>query len=162
MTKALSAGMILAKNRLDPQTPWLELYQLEVSVSSAHTEYLTNHPRRVVYQGNEYVPYPIRHEEIREEAHGRLQKVTVVVANVFREAQAFLEEHDGLRGRTVRLILVNLGDLTLGDIRQTYKIETANADEKFVTLILGKTLSLESRFPGRLINRDLFPALPQV
>ena len=162
MPKSLGAGLILQKNRLDPQMPWLELYQLEVSVSPPHTEYLTNHPRRVVYEAKEYIPYPIRHEEIREEAHGRLQKITVVVANVLREAQGFLEEHKGLRGKTIRLILVNLGDLTLGEIRQTYKVESANADERFVTLVLGKTLSLASRFPGRLITRDLFPALPQI
>lgn len=163
MPKVLTAAMILAKNQLEqPAVRWLELWQIEISPGTL-TRYLTNHTTAVVYQGFTYEQFPIRHEGIKEEAHGKIQRITVHVANVSRELQHYLEIHDGLRGRYVTLILVNQGDLTMGDLRQTFIIEGVTADDLVVSFILGKPIPvLDVRLPGRLITRDLFPSLPQV
>lgn len=159
MPRALSAGLILKKNALDPQSAWLELYQ--IVASDTQTLYLANHPTNVVYEGHEYLAYPIRHDQLREEATGGLQKFTVHVPNVLRDVQAFLEYNDGLRGKRVTLILVNLDDLTLGDLRSTFIVEATSVTEQVASFVLGKPIPVnEIRLPLRLINRDLFPALP--
>jgi len=80
---------------------------------------------------------------------------------VLRDVQAFLEYNDGLRGKRVTLILVNLDDLTLGDLRSTFIVEATSVTEQVASFVLGKPIPVnEIRLPLRLINRDLFPALP--
>ncbi|MGQ0568346.1 MAG: hypothetical protein ACT4P5_02260 [Armatimonadota bacterium] len=163
MPKTLSAGLVLEKNRLDPQSSWVELYQVETSTNPLNIIYLTNHPIRVVYQNAEYQPYPIRHEAIQERLEGGMQKIAVHIPNVLREVQAYLEYNDGLRGRKVTLIVVNKDKPTLGDLRQTFIIEASSADERIATFVLGKPIPVnEIRLPGRVITRDLFPSLAGV
>jgi len=161
--KSLNAGLILEKNRLDPQTSWVELYQIEISTVPLNVEYLTNHPTRVVYQNAEYMPYPIRHEAIEERIEGGLQKIAVHVPNVLREVQAYMEFNDGLRGRRVTIILFNKDKPTLGDLRQNFVIEASSSDERIATFVLGKPIPVsEVRLPLRIVSRDLFPALAGV
>lgn len=159
MTKALTTAQVLEKNKLDPQSPWLELWEVEVSATA--TLYLANHPDRVVYGSHEYQPYPVSHEPIEEDAQGRLNRLVVHVPNVLREVQAFLEFNDGLRGRRVTLIIVNLDRPELGDIiRSSYLVESAQATALVATLVLGKPIPIaEIRLPLETITRELFPGL---
>jgi phage-related protein len=114
-----------------------------------------------VYESNTYVPYPVAFEEIKEDQSGKLQRVQVHVSNVIRELQAFLEANDGLRGVKIVLIIVNKDDLTLGDIRSTFVVESTVANDEVVTFTLGKPISVfQVRTPMRIISRDLFPSLP--
>jgi phage-related protein len=164
MPKLMSPGMIAAKHVLDPQGPWVTLYKLNLNPpgESNPTLYrrIVNHPRAIVYGGEEYLPFPVRHEGIREEAQGRLQRITVQVANVSREIQDLLEAHDGLRGKHVTLIAINLDQPDLGDVRQTFIIDSVTAGDQVVSITLGKPIPImDVKLPKRLIFRDLFPAV---
>jgi phage-related protein len=159
--RELSAEFILEKNRLEQgANRWLQLWQVQISEGA--TLYLTNQPRPVVYETATYVQYPIRHDVIREEATGRLQRIVVHVANVTREVQYYLEHFDGLRGRRVALILILLDpdDDPVGELRQRYTIDSVTANEQVASFTLGKTVPwTEIRLPLRMITRDLFPAV---
>lgn len=163
MPKDLPSAFLLKKNQLEQFTPSIQLW--EVEVSDTLTLYLANHPVAVRYQGHDYLPFPITHDEIKEEAQGRLQRLSVRVSNVTREVQYYLEHNDGLRGRSVTLILVYYdpadpeGSLALGEIRQVYTIDAVQANDQVAVFVLGKGLPLLDLRP-RVIDRDLFPALP--
>lgn len=158
MTKALTVAQILAKNRMDPQTAWCELW--EVEASATQTLYLANHPDRIVYQAHEYQSYPIGHDPIEEDAQGRLNRLIVHVPNVLREVEALMEFNDGLRGRRVRLILVNLDAPEIGDQRSSFLIQSSQATAEVASFVLGKAIPVaETRLPLRTITRPLFPGL---
>lgn len=163
MPKQLPSAFLIQKNKLEQFSPSIELWQVEVS--DTLTLYLANHPVAVRYEGRDHIPFPITHDEIKEEAQGRLQRLSVRVANVTREVQYYLEHNDGMRGRSVTLILVfydaddPAGSLALGEVRQVYTIDAVQANDQVAVFVLGKGLPLLDLRP-RVIDRDLFPALP--
>lgn len=163
MPKTLGAAFVLAKNRLDqPTDRWIELWQIEL-VAGGTTLYLTNYTRPVRYGVNDYIQYPIRHEGIKEDAQGGIQRLTVRVSNVTREPEYYMQHHDGLRGKKVTLVLLNEAAPTLGDIQNVFLIESASADDQEAVFVLGKAIAvLDARAPRRIIGRDLAPALPHV
>lgn len=159
MPEPLSANLIREKNKLEQTSPWLTLWDVQVSLSLVI--HLTNHAQVVIYNGLEYIPFPIRHEEIREEAHGRLQRIVVHVANVTGEVQYYLETNDGMRGRSVTMTIISKDNPTYGGVTQTFLIDSVTANEQVASFVLGKPIPiLDVRLPGRLIARDLFPSLP--
>lgn len=159
MPKSIPAALVLKKNTLDPQGPWLVLYDLEVTVGGTHIR-VTNHADPVIFQGNQYEPYPVRHEAVIEESQGRLQKVVVHVANAVRELQYYLENNDGLRGKKVAMHLINADDPSLGAMTQDLVIEAATSNDMVVSFVLGKPVPVfEVKFPGRLITRDTVPGM---
>lgn len=168
MPKSLLSSIISQKNALEQQHVWLELY--DVLITPTLRLSLTNHTAAVIYQGREYLPYPIRRETIRDETTGRLQQVQVHISNAERAVQWYLEQYDGLRGRPVRVTWVllqvddagNATDITAA-FSQTYTIDSVTANESAATFTVGKVLPMAAmRLPGRLITRDLFPCLPLV
>ena len=109
---ALTPAAILAKNRIDQASPWLELYTLGLDGAEADKR-IVNHPVAVNYEGFSYAPRPGSHEFIEQSADGRINQLVLHVANVDREVQRLLELYGGLRGKKVTMRLVYVGGVAL-------------------------------------------------
>ena len=162
MPKQLTPDFILAKNRLEPQTPWVELYEV-LAVGGSVPLRFANHPARIVWHGAEYEPIAMTHETLSEETHSGLKQFTIHVANALRMASGVMNANDGLRGAKVTMILANINLLGLGDLRSSYYVESATVSDETASFSLGKPVPVFDLYlPGQLIERDLFPAIPPV
>lgn len=163
MPRTLTTDLVLEKNRLDPSSPWLELYEVLMVGSAGPPLRYANHPVRVIYQGQEYEPIAVTHETISETTHTGLRQFTVHVANALLAASGLMNANDGLRGAKVTLILVNTAILALGDLRSSYYVEAATVDDRAASLTLGRPVPVFDLWgPGQLIERDVFQAIPPV
>jgi len=153
-----TSAFVLAKNTLDEASPWIELYEIELTSGAAL--YLTNHPVDVIYDGITWQPWPIRRELLESNIQGQLPQLVVHVANVTRDVEAYLEAYDGLRGKRVWLRLVNLNDLAAGEMGSVWYVDSVSANAEVASFVLVKNLAVASKVPKRVVTRELFPALP--
>jgi phage-related protein len=150
---------ILEKNRLDNQTPWAFLFEVDIGAADLPVLRFTNHPTAVVFRKQTYRPYPCAVDEIKEEGGGKQGGVTVWISNVLRETQYLLENNE-VRGQRVLMHLVNLSRPEMGSIDWEFVVESWTANAQVAGFVLGKAFDvLSRRFPGRIVTRDLFKAL---
>jgi phage-related protein len=110
--KTLSADLIIAKNQLYSDEPWIMLFELELD----DNEYLrlAAYPDRIIWDDKDWTPFPCVVEGITEESSGRRDTVQVHVANVDRMISAYVENND-LLGKTVTLYIVYREHLEVTD-----------------------------------------------
>lgn len=157
MPRTIPSAATLAKNALDAGKPLYELWKVQVGASSYL--YLVNHPQSIVYGGNTYQPYPIQRHEEEQPGTGKLAQLVVLVSNVTREVQSYIEaDVNGLRGKKVERRIVD--DTLAWEILDSYIIDSCEADEKVASFVLAKPVpAFELKFPMLVVNRDDFPGV---
>lgn len=160
MPKTLTALMKQAKNKLEGGV-WIELYRIDVGGGIFLT--IANHTRPITYQSVTYDPFVVEHEVIQQDQEGKIPQLVASVENVTRTVQGYLEAQDGLRGKSVTIKLVHLDATGVpdGDITQAFVIDSVVASAQVATFVLSKPVpAFGVKLPGRIVSRELFPALP--
>ena len=156
MTPSPIPGSAFAeKNKLATGARFIWLYEIEVPTATATRYRLTSNPDSVTFRGNTYSPFPIAHSEVKQDSEGNLPTITMTVSNVSREVIATLENHAGLIGQPVRIMLVHELSLLTNDavIEQDFKITGSTANDQSVTAQLGDISLYESTVPGHRMMR---------
>lgn len=163
--KTVSIQGLIEKNKLNQDTPWLFLFDLQVDATT--TLHFVNYPESVVWNGVTYTPYYLRMDSLKEESNGALPTITVTVSNVIREMEALMQSSDpenglmsGLRGRKVAIHVVHKDDPTAGELVQDFIITASSSDATTATFTLEKSLpAMDAMLPGRTFNSVEFPGI---
>ena len=144
----LSAALLFEANRLDSGNPWLLLYDI-ILPSNRGTIYLVRNNENVIFNGNEYIAFPLELDMVNETNKGDIQSLVLKVSNVTRIVQSYLEELEGLIGGQVIVRIVNYANLSedYSELERTYDVTNSSADSQYVTLTLGAPNPLGKRFP---------------
>ena len=117
--------------------------------------YLAEYDADVVFGGQTYTKFPIRHEFIDENSQGQAGGIRLSVSNVNRVLQAYIEAYD-LRGKQVDIIQVwadKLDDAS-AKMQDTFYIDGYSADENTVTFNLSTKMDvIDLQLPGRRYMR---------
>lgn len=158
MPRTLSIDQLITKNALEQDLPWLFLFDLYLEDGTSL--HFVNYPDEVLYDETTYSPYYLRMEPIVEQSDGTIPALKVSVSNVFREMEALLQEHSGLRGCKVRITVVNKGQPEIGDLRQEFVITESSSTATAAVFTLEKVVpALEVSLPGRSFTCEDFPGI---
>jgi len=94
------------KNALATGSRLVWLYEIEVPTSTPTRYRFCAQMEPVTFRENEYSPFPITHETMKEGADGDLPTLALTVSNVSREIGGTLESYNGLIGQRVKIMLV--------------------------------------------------------
>lgn len=113
--------------------------------------FLAEYDVNVTFNGQEYTRFPIKHEFIDENSNGQLSAIRLIVANVNRLFQAYIEAYD-LRGKQVDIIQIwadKLDDPS-AKMQDTFFIDSYTADEKAIAFNLNTKMDvIELQLPAR-------------
>lgn len=144
---SLPLALRLEKNKLVSTAPWLLL--LTVTLPDASVLRLVRNTEDVTFVGNLYTAFAFELGDVRNGGDGRIQGVTLKVANPGRVLQPYLEANDGLVGCAVTLAVVhadNLGsDYT--ELTLAWDVLAAESTSEWITFTLGAENPLRRRFP---------------
>jgi len=138
----------------DQEDPMVML--VEIDVSDSETVYLVNGDPAgkggLTYDGNAYIPRPMRRDDVKENVEGSLFSHTLSITNVDGVAGGYIELNE-LEGRTVTITYIPLslvGNPQAGDaIVETWKIQDQQYSRETATLSLGNPNLLDRIVPYR-------------
>lgn len=151
MVREMGSGSKSESNRLETTAPWLLLWELQVS--SLERLYLVNNEEPFVYEGATYRPFPVTLEQIGENLQGEIPGVNLVVSNITREVQAFLQHRRGLLDRTVILRIVNANYPDEPALRHRFTIYSSSSTDEVATSTLSQLPFFSISLPYRTFQR---------
>lgn len=150
----LNATFITQKNAQENKP--LYLYMLYDYDGSDNNLYFCAYDTNVTFDGQEYTKFPIMHESIGENTRGQIDSVKLMIANVSRLIQAYLENYD-LRGKKVSILTVWADHLDDSDAytEDIFYIDSYTADQDNVVFtITSKFDVLGVELPARKYSRN--------
>jgi lambda family phage minor tail protein L len=152
-----SANYITEKNKSE-NTPVM-LYEISIP-TPAYTLRLCEWDSIIHYPtagGEDYLPFPLKHEGIGVNALGEIDTVKVTLSAVDRTIISTLIANNGLLGYKVVMKLVFLNQLAdpLANVSSTFYIDGVETTEQEATFNLTSKLDLyEVTIPRRMMERD--------
>lgn len=134
--KTLNASLVLEKNKIASQSPWILLFELDLDGASYLR--LAAYPEDITFHGNTYTAFPAVIENIKENSQGKFDTLNVSVANIDRTISAYVE-NNSLLGRDVTIKIVSkdyLSDST-AYLDFTYRINKIHVSSEVATFELG-------------------------
>lgn len=151
--KTLDADLILAKNRRYTDKPWINLLIVEIDDST--TTYWAIYPEDVTFGGQTYTSIPAAIETQTDTNQGRIEGLTVHVANATREVSAYVENAQ-LLGNTVTRRIVWAD--TLGDANAyqdwDYRIDSISVTDQVASFSLGRSNLMAVSLPQQRFIRN--------
>lgn len=143
----LPLALRLEKNKLVSTAPWLLL--LAVTLPDASVLRLAKNTEDVTFGGNVYTAFAFDLGDVRSGGDGRIQGVTLKVANPERMLQSYMEANDGLIGCAVTLAVVHADNLASDytELTLNYDVLAADSAADWITFTLGAENPLRRRFP---------------
>lgn len=135
------------KNKLIATGPWLLF--LDVTLPDASHIRLVRNTENKTFGGNVYAAFAFELGELRSGGDGRIQGVSLRVANPARALQPYLEAHAGLVGCAVSLAVVHADNLAADHSELTlyWEILAAQSAEDWISFTLGAMNPMRRRFP---------------
>ena len=145
----LPLALRIEKNRLVSTAPWLLL--LDVTLPNGAPLRLVRNTEDVVYLGNTYSAFAFELGDVRSSGDGRIQGVSLRVANPQRALQPYLEAGAGLVGCAVRLTVVHAGNLGVdhAELMLYWTVLACEVDEEWVSFTLGERFNPRPAREGR-------------
>lgn len=143
----LPLALRLAKNQLVGTAPWLLL--LTVTLPDASVIRLVRNTEDVPFGGHVYTAFAFELVELRSGGDGRIQGVSLKVANPARALQPYLEQYEGLIGCAVTLAVVHADNLAAdhSELTLAWDVLAAQPDADWITFTLGMMNPMRRRFP---------------
>ena len=94
------------KNALATGSRFVWLYEIEVPTATPTRYRFCAQTEPATFRGNDYSPFPITHDVMKEGATGDLPTLSMTVSNISREIAGTLETYNGLIGQAVKIMLV--------------------------------------------------------
>lgn len=157
MAYTLSQYLTQQKNMIASDMAWLVALEIDIRDHETgdydHTEYLVNNTEEIVSDGKTYTPYAF--EINLNYSTGGQSDVSVMVQDVSRALQYYLQEWKGGVGFHIRLIVLNQGALTEPpEIVEHFEVMSTSVENYNITFELGTQNLLNRRFPNRRQLRD--------
>lgn len=146
----LPLALRLEKNKLVGTAPWLLL--LDVTLPDTTHIRIARNTDDVTYLGNVYTAFAFELGELRGGGDGRIQGLSLKVANPSRVLQPYLEANEGLIGCPVTLVVVHADNLMEdhSELTLSWEIISAQPAEDWINFTLGSVNPLRRRFPLHL------------
>lgn len=143
----LPLALRLEKNKLISTAPWLILIML--TLPDASVVRLVRNTEDVTFGGNLFTAFAFEMGDTRSGGDGRIQGVTLKVANPGRALQPYMEAHDGLVGCAVTLIVVHADNLASDytELTLAWNVISSTSAEDWIEFTLGAENPLRRRFP---------------
>lgn len=109
---ALPANLIIEKNKLNAQYPWLILLEFQLNDPGEQVfRFVRNHPN-VTFQGNVYNGFNFDLGLIQQNIDGEIHDTILSISGVTYALQADLEKFDGATDAEITLTLVHADNLS--------------------------------------------------
>ena len=118
--------------------------------------YFAEYDTDIVFDGITYQRFPITHEPIGENTQGEINTLRVIISNISRLIQAYLEQYD-FRGKKVSIKLVWANQLADTDayIEDAGYIDSYTADQENVSFLISSKFDvLGVELPLRRYSRN--------
>ena len=146
----------IEKNLLATKERWVWLYEIEVPTKPLATRYrFVRDPVKVTFRGNTYYPFPVTHNETKQDDKGDLPRVTLSASNITREIISTLNTYGGLVGQPVRIILTHQLAIATNSavLEHDFKITNTSVNENSVTATLGDLNLYDAKLPQQKMMR---------
>lgn len=143
----LPLALRLEKNKLVSTAPWLIL--LSLTLPDASVIRLVRNTDDVTFGGNVYTAFAFELGDVSSGGDGRIQGVTLKVANPGRALQPYLEAYGGMVGCAVTLVVVHADNLATDytELTLAWDVISAESAEDWIVFTLGAENPLRRRFP---------------
>ena len=149
------------KNALATGSRFVWLYEIEVPTATPTRYRFCAQTEPVTFRNNDYSPFPITHNVMKEGATGDLPNLTMTVSNISREIAGTLESYNGLIGQAVKIMLVlavNSYDTAPQFPEQAvlewdFKITSMSIDAQAASATLGDISLYEVNVPKNRISK---------
>lgn len=157
----LSAYDIAEKNKTGTSTAWLHLLEI-IWPQNAGSYRATDNNEDVTWDSYLWYSKPLIIGEIPENLD-EVPQCTIAIENIDRETESSLWDYayytktDGIFPVTVRVMLINSGNLaaTTPTTTHEFELQDAESDNTWVTLTCGVTSPFRRRFPdNRLLQNQ--------
>lgn len=163
MPRDLDADFVTTKNAETNQPIWL--YRVAITDNAAEDIFLAEYNENVSYFKDTntvqvYTAFPMAHQGIAENIEDQVDQLQIVVANVSRAMQAYLEQNDGLRDRKVTVRQVFLENIADSDayIEDVFYVYSVLATDTAVTFTLASRFDVFNvAIPLRQFTRNHCP-----
>jgi lambda family phage minor tail protein L len=161
--RELTPELLAESRRVHNPDPWLDLWQIEVDVSTTARVVLaiTNAPEPIRFPSGDpmapvYHPFPCARGDIEWDDQAGVPRTTLTIANIRREVALYLEQGQGLMDRTAVLATVHRAHLASIDQRIPFRwiISGAQLDAAAVVLQLESRAFLDAQVPRDAYMRD--------
>lgn len=135
------------KNKLVSTAPWLLL--LDVTLPDASVIRLVRNNEDITFGGNVYTAFAFELGDTRGSGDGRVQGVSLKVANPERALQPYMEAYDGMIGCAVKVAVVHADNLAsdYSELQLDYEVMAADSAGDWINFTLGAQNPLRRRFP---------------
>lgn len=146
MPKTLPANIILEKNKVESENPWLLLLDVHIDEDVIR---IANNNADVTFDGETYQAFPFMIDAIKQTSSGKINGVSLSVSNVNKAILYYVESTNGLINSTVTLYVVNANLLTedYSELTLHFTIMGASVDEEWIVFTLSSPSPLRRRFP---------------
>lgn len=149
----LPLALRLEKNKLISTAPWLVFVAITLPDTSVIR--IVKNTEDVTFGGNVYTAFAFELGDQRASGDGKVQSLSLRVANPARAFTPYLEEYEGLVGCSLVLSLVhadNLGSDYTDLILNWEIMATTVPDEEWIEFTLGAESPIRRRFPLYVIT----------
>ncbi len=143
----LPSALRLEKNKLAATQPWVLL--LELTLPDTTVQRLAQNTEDVTYGAQTWTAFSFKMGEQGQSGDGKIQSVTIQLANTARALTPYIEAQSGLVGSHVRLLVVHTGNLgeDYTALTLSYLVMACVVDEQWITFTLGADSPFRKRFP---------------
>ncbi len=134
----------------------IHLYIIEDYNGAGGILRFAEHASNVTFAGQTYTKFPIKFNSVNENNRGQIDSVQIVLANVSRLIQSYLEDFD-FRGKKVTIRTVWEDEIAVADayMDDVYYIDSYEADQDNVVFTLASKLDvLDVQLPRRAYSRN--------
>lgn len=138
------------KNALFSDQTWLYLLTLKNTDESIVIR-IVNNPDAITFQGEEFTPFPFMLEEVTESNKGELPSVNLVMSNVDRIVQGYIENDSPNYGTGwsahIDISYKSAIDTDIAEISYDFTTMNVSATESKVTFMCGIRNPIREQFP---------------
>ncbi|MCK9603575.1 MAG: hypothetical protein M0R66_04370 [Candidatus Omnitrophica bacterium] len=140
--------------------PWIWLYEGTLAQNPdptpSPTFYLTSTDHVVTWAEQEFLPYPLIHEDLEANSAGELPTCRLKLSNVTREFSRYLWLGKGMIGQTVTIRLVHSALLEVAEakIEWTWEVRAATVTSEGIVLSLELPNYFDVASPTGIYARD--------
>lgn len=154
--KILTSAVVTQTHKQQNGSPWVWLYTIWVEQSETQTQpfRVTSHDADVTWNSSTYRPFPVKHEPIRADAEGNLPSLRLLVGNVNRVTNRYLETNRGSTGNEVWIVGLHASTLSPSDgVTHKFSILSTSLSNQWVTLELGPPRFFRRQVPSEIYTR---------
>lgn len=154
----LSSQAIAEKNKLENDSPWLILVEINFPGTDTIRIYQddSGEPGKITWNGYEWYSFPFDIDPIEEETKGQLPNFVVRICNIGKILEQLVDDNSGGLGASITLRVVHSDhlDLTEPELEETFEVISCQVDSEWVYFTLGAENPLLSRCPRDRFLKD--------